>query len=208
VGAPQHFVRDRFKAGLPVTRLQGAHQQWNAGAAWLACELAHRLPVQETKIRTALAEVTWEARWQSLPLLDGRTLIIDGTHNEEGVRVVIPLLKPLSAPAVVVGAVGLTRAEALITGVAPWAGSLILVQPDNEKACTVEQLAAFIPKSFQGTVRRATVAELFNAPQSCQVDGNTVVVLGSLYLAGEVLARYHGKEWLGYQWQDRLPGTP
>jgi len=208
VGAPLHFVRDRFRDGLPMTNLIGEHQRANAGAAWLACELAHRLPIQPAVAQAALLQVTWAARWQTLPLVDGRTLIIDGTHNEEGVRVIVPLLQKLAQPTVVVGAVGLTRAKALMQGIAPVAGSLILVQPDNEKACTIAELRALIPHDFTGSVRQATVAEIFNAPQACQADGSVVVVLGSLYLAGEVLARYHGQPWHGYQWQDRLPGSP
>ena len=81
---------------------------------------------------------------------------------------------------------------------------MVLVRPDNERACSVDELAAFIPADFRGEVRRASVAELFPSPATCAAAGETLVVLGSLYLVGEVLARLRG-QGLPDAWQDRLP---
>ena len=74
IGAPLHFVRDRFGAALPETNLLGAHQRWNAGAAWLACELATRLPFDAPAAAAALQNITWAGlnpssrRWIARPL--------------------------------------------------------------------------------------------------------------------------------------------
>ena len=206
VGAPLHFVRDRFAAGLPETNLVGAHQRRNAGAALLACELATRLPVDEAKARSALRSVEWAGRWQEFRLADGRRLIVDGSHNEEGISAVAPLLAVLNAPTVIVGALGLDRARPLVAAAAKSAGKLVLVRPDNERACSVEELAALVPADFRGEVRRASVGELFPSPATCVADGETIVVLGSLYLVGEVLARLRG-HGLPDAWQDRLPSA-
>ena len=204
VGAPLHFVRDRFPGGLPETNLSGEHQRRNAGAALLACELAARLPVDEAEARAALRSVAWDGRWQSHRLADGRTLIVDGSHNEEGARVVGPLLAALPAPTVIVGALGADRARPLVEAAARHAARLVLVRPDNERACSVDELAALVPAGFRGEVRRASVAALFPAPATCLAEGGTIVVLGSLYLVGEVLARLRG-QGLPDAWQDRLP---
>ena len=204
VGAPFHFVRDRFPQGLPETSLPGEHQRRNAGAALLACELATRLPIDEAKARAALLAVEWAGRWQSHRLADGRRLIIDGSHNEEGARVVEPLLASLPSPTLIVGALGAERARPLVETAARHAARLVLVRPDNERACSVDELAAFIPAGFRGEVRRASVAELFPSPATCVAEGETIVVLGSLYLVGEVLARLRG-QGLPDVWQDRLP---
>jgi dihydrofolate synthase/folylpolyglutamate synthase len=206
VGAPLHFVRDRFASGLPETNLVGAHQGRNAGAALLACELAKRLPIDDAKARTALRSVEWAGRWQEFRLIDGRRLIVDGSHNEEGIRAVAPLLAALNAPTVIVGALGVDRARPLVAAAAKSAGRLVLVRPDNERACSVEELAALVPADFRGEVRRASVAELFPSPATCGAEGETVVVLGSLYLVGEVLARLRG-HGLPDVWQDRLPSA-
>ena len=86
------------------------------------------------------------------------------------------------------------------------AGRLVLVRPDNERACSVEELAALVPAGFRGEARRASVAELFPSPGTCVAAGETIVVLGSLYLVGEVLARLRG-QGLPDAWQDRLPSA-
>lgn len=208
VGAPLYFVRDRFPQGLPATSLPGEHQRRNAGAALLACELATRLPVDEARARAALLAVEWDGRWQSHRLVDGRRLIVDGSHNEEGARVVAPLLASLEAPTLIIGALGVERARPLVEVAAAYAGRLILVRPDNERACPVEELAALIPATFGGKVQGATVAELFPAPGTCVAEGGTIVVLGSLYLVGEVLARLRGQARPDDALQDRLPRVP
>ena len=206
VGAPLHFVSDRFAAGLPETNLVGEHQRRNAGAALLACELARRLPIDDAKARAALRSIEWAGRWQEFRLVDGRRLIVDGSHNEEGIRAVEPLLAALNSPTVIVGALGVDRARPLVAAAAKSAGRLVLVRPDNERACSVEELAALVPADFKGEVRRASVAELFPSPAACTAEGETVVVLGSLYLVGEVLARLRG-HGLPDAWQDRLPSA-
>lgn len=208
IGAPLYFVRDRFRAALPETNLLGAHQRWNAGAAWLACELATRLTFDAPIAAAALQNIAWAGRWQRLTLNDGRTLIIDGSHNEEGIRTIEPLLAALDGPTIVVGALGVDRARPLVVAAARHAVRLVLVQPDNERACTVEELAALVPADFRGAVVRTTVAELFPAVATCAAPGATVVVLGSLYLVGEVLARFQGLAVPTSAWQDRLPLKP
>jgi dihydrofolate synthase/folylpolyglutamate synthase len=191
---------------LPETNLAGTHQRRNAGAALLACELATRLPIDDAKALAALRAVEWAGRWQEFRLIDGRRLIVDGSHNEEGIRAVAPLLAALNAPTVIVGALGVDRARPLVAAAAKAAGRLVLVRPDNERACSVEELAALVPADFRGEVRRATVAELFPSPATCAAEGETIVVLGSLYLVGEVLARLRGHV-LPDAWQDRLPSA-
>ena len=204
VGAPLYFVRDRFKAGLPLTNLEGAHQRWNAGAALLASELATRLPINQALAQAALLNVTWAGRWEDLTLSDGRKLIIDGSHNEEGVRIVEPLLAQLREPTIIVGALGAHRARPLIEAAARHAAVLILVRPDNERACSVAELKTLVPPSFKGEVRTALVADLFPAAGQCAAPGDPLVVLGSLYLVGEVLARLQGRALPDAGMQDRL----
>jgi dihydrofolate synthase/folylpolyglutamate synthase len=208
VGAPLHFVRDRFAAGWPETNLVGSHQRGNAGAAWLACELATRLPFDAQVATAALQNVVWAGRWQRLTLNDGRTLIIDGSHNEEGIRTIEPLLAALRQPTIVVGALGQDRARPLVVAAARHAARLVLVRPDNERACTVAELAALVPADFRGEVLPRTVAELFPSSGTCSTVGDPIVVLGSLYLVGEVWARYQGLGVSTAAWQDRLPPKP
>ena len=207
VDAPLYFVRDRFKDELPLTNLKGQHQRQNAGAALLACELAAAFPINNDTVQAALQNVEWPARWQEIKLQEGRTLIIDGSHNEEGINSTSILLSELKSPTVILGSISLVRAEALIKTVANYAGEIILVSINHERALTPEELKKLVPKTFSGKIRLSTVKELFPETHQCLVTGSAVVVIGSLYLAGEVLAYYHGKK-LNPHLQDKLMNRP
>lgn len=204
LGVAVHAVRECFGDDLPATNLEGAHQRLNAGCALLACELAgDSLPFDPAAAREALRSVRWDARWQRLGLADGRTLVVDASHNEEGARMLEPLLAGLARPTVIVGATGATRAGPLLAVVARHAGAIHLVRANNERALGPDELAALLP-AFGGAVHRSRVADLFPAPAACAAAGDPVVVVGSLYLAGEVLARLRG-EAPSVDWQDRMP---
>ena len=85
--------------------------------------MAKRLPIDDAKARAALRVIEWAGRWQEFRLIDGRRLIVDGSHNEEGIRAVAPLLAALNAPTVIVGAVGVDRARPLVAAAAKAAGT-------------------------------------------------------------------------------------
>ena len=204
LGVTVHPVRERFGDALPETNLEGAHQRINAGCALLACELASgALPFDPAAARAALKDVRWEARWQKVALEDGRMLIVDASHNEEGARALEPLLAGLRRPTVIVGATGASRAGPLLAVVTRHAAAIHLVEANNERALKVDELAALLP-AFDGPVHRSRVAELFPRKGACAAAGDPVVVVGSLYLAGEVLGRLRG-ESPSVDWQDRLP---
>jgi dihydrofolate synthase/folylpolyglutamate synthase len=207
VGAPLYFVRDRFKDELPLTNLKGQHQRKNAGAALLACEIANQFPIKNETAQLALQHIEWPARWQEIKLNDDRTLIIDGSHNEEGITSSAALLSELKSPTIILGSLSLTRAESLIKTVAKYAEEIILVSIDHERAIAPEDLHKFIPQTFSGRIKIASVKELFPRAGQCLAPGRTIVVIGSLYLAGEVLAYYHGKK-LNPHFQDKLINRP
>lgn len=203
LGVKVYTVRERFGENLPTTNLEGRHQSINAGCALLACEiLSQKLPFDPELAQQALQSIEWNARWQRVPLPDGRTLIIDASHNEEGVRSLEPLLAELHSPTVIVGATGMARALPLLACVARHAGVLHLVEPANERALSHAQLAELLPP-LKIPVHRSRVSELFPAKDQCRAHGDTVLVVGSLYLAGEVLARLSG-EMPAVNWQDRF----
>ncbi len=141
INAPLH----RFSQRL-ATNLEGEYQQVNAGVALDLCVLAAAiLPIDLKKAQAALLTVDWPARWQRLSLADGRTLVIDAAHNEEGARTLDRQLAKLSRPTIIVGATGDTRAAPLLEVVARHAGHLILVEPATERATPVARLLQLTP---------------------------------------------------------------
>jgi len=195
---PIHAVSERFPdpADLPSTNLAGGFQRWNAGIALQATELlAKKFPIRST---AALEQVDWAGRWQMIELPD-RRLILDATHNPEGCTALDENLRDLverdgGKPIVLAGTLGADRARQLMPVLARHARELHVVRPAQPRACTTDFLETCLPRDHGLPVRHTTVRECFPAPQTCALGspGCTVVVTGSIYLLGEVMAQLRG----------------
>ncbi len=199
-GAPVFSVREAlgdFSDKYPRTNLAGDYQRVNAATAVLVSQLlASKWRLTEASVRRALQKVRWVGRWQTTQL-GGRRLILDSSHNPEGAQALAHNLERLvgqekKAPVVIIGVLGAARAQPLLQTVCRFAREVHLVIPQQARACSFEELEALTPPGYRGAVKRASVAELFPGPQQpCTAGGpdDTVVVTGSIYLLGEVLAR-------------------
>ncbi|MFP6899708.1 MAG: folylpolyglutamate synthase/dihydrofolate synthase family protein [Opitutales bacterium] len=189
-----HAPRD-----LPITNLEGTFQRWNAGVTLLATQvLEKRFGLKEPFVRDALQGVDWPGRWQRLEL-DGRTLILDATHNAEGSLALEENIRALiqdygDRPWIIAGTLGDERASALMPVVAKWAKGIVLVRPNQPRACSFEELERALPTDFTGPVRRARTEELFPDEGKLVLgkSGEVVVVTGSIYLVGEILSKLRG----------------
>jgi dihydrofolate synthase / folylpolyglutamate synthase len=183
-------------ARYPRTNLEGDYQRWNAATAALAARLLpDRWRLADEVVARGLARVNWPGRWQRIRL-GGRLAVLDSSHNPEGAQVLDANLARLVAetgrrPVVVVAALGAARAGPLLAVVCRHAAGLHLVVPKQARACGHAELEALIPGDFAGRVSRSTVEGLFPGPGQCTAGGadDVIVVTGSIYLLGEVLAR-------------------
>ena len=94
-------------------------------------------------------------------------------------------------PVVVMGVLGAARARPLLETICRHAREIYLVMPQQARACTFEELESLVPAGFSGKVRRTSVAEVFPGPDACTIgeEQDTILVTGSIYLLGEILAR-------------------
>lgn len=197
--APLTSVADVYGNDLtryPATNLEGDHQRWNAATATLAARtLLARWKISDGLITRALRQVDWPGRWQRVRV-GGRLVILDASHNPEGAQVLDTSLKQLvaetgRAPIVITGMLGVARAQPLIETISRHAGEIHLTVPHQPRACSHEELEALVPATFGGRKVRATVEELFPFRDTCSAGGpdDVIVVTGSIYLLGEVMAR-------------------
>jgi dihydrofolate synthase/folylpolyglutamate synthase len=198
-GSPLVSVEDVFGddiARYPATNCEGDYQRWNAATAYLAASLMPaRWRLTDDLVRWALGRVEWPGRWQRVRL-GGRLVILDASHNPEGAAVLDSSLRRLweetgRKPVVVTGILGAARGRPLLEVIGRHAAEIHLVVPRQDRACGYAELESLVPPSFGGRVVRATVEGVFPGPDACVAGdpADPLVVTGSIYLLGEVLAR-------------------
>ncbi len=182
-------------SAYPKTNLGGVYQGINAATACLSVEqLQAKFPVPQAAIEVALGDLDWAGRWQSIELKDGRRLILDAAHNEEGSRMLEKNLRVLCEelerpPVIVMGSLGENRARALLAMLCQYTLNLVLVRPNQSRACSLEELRNAVPETYRGRVSVSEVNHIFPEFGICRIGGidDTILVCGSIYLIGEVL---------------------
>lgn len=204
---------------LPQTNLFGEHQRRNAALALAMSQLFFEVSGNAEKFDVSLAlsalqNVEWRARWEKLSLRDGRSLILDVAHNAEGAEAIEKSLSALFAetgkkPQIITGILGAERAQPLLAVFAKFADAIHFVRPAQERACSFEELKKYVPAEYCGAIRETSVTALFPEKDFCSLatpNGEPIVVAGSCYLAGEVLAALSG-ETAESAFQDKIPAT-
>lgn len=200
--APVVSVRETWGedvTSLPVTRLEGSHQRLNAATVTLAVErLRQHFPrLTSSALEQGLSSVQWDARWQVILRPGGEGLVLEATHNAEGAYFLNQQLERWvnqrgRNPVIVCGILGEDRARAILPVVARHAARVILIQPNQPRACSAAQLKGILKDEASLPVSVSSVDELVSAPGRLaqELDGEDVIVTGSIYLIGEIMARY------------------
>jgi dihydrofolate synthase / folylpolyglutamate synthase len=187
---------------LPAPKLHGRHQFENAGVAIAALRAVGGLKLAAAAFETGIAAAEWPARMQRLsqgklaalaPI--GGELWLDGGHNADGGRAIANALADLeervSRPLIlVVGMLATKDCEGFLKNFAGLAQRVVAVPvPHQEKSLPSDGIADVaraigIPAQSSSDVSSALAAiasfGLERPPR--------ILITGSLYLAGEVLA--------------------
>jgi len=185
---------------LPAPKLYGRHQFENAGAAVAALRLSG-LKLPAAAFEAGMTRVDWPARMQRLS--HGRLadlappeseLWLDGGHNADGGQAIAAALADLeervSRPLVlIVGMLATKDSEGFLKNFAGLARRVIAVPIHQDKAAPAAALAeiagsvgipALTRDDVESAIDVAGKLDLHPAPR--------ILITGSLYLAGEVLA--------------------
>lgn len=209
-GCELHEVKQRLGedlANYPKTNLHGSYQRINAATALVVMELLQdRFGLDPNRALESLGSVAWPGRWEERRLESGRKIVFDVSHNAEGARWLEENLANLVErseglkPDVVMGVMGAYRASALVPVACRYANSITFVVPQQDRACSIEELKQFVPDDFEGEVRGDSVARIFPNRGECslgQPPERPLVVSGSIYLIGEVWDRFYEESPLG-----------
>jgi dihydrofolate synthase / folylpolyglutamate synthase len=191
---------------LPLPALMGQHQIGNAGTAIAAALQLKSLGLNDAAIERGLGEVRWPARMQRLDngplsrlLEPSSELWLDGAHNEDGARVIAQTLaelderlpKPVGlivgmmshkdAPAFLRHFRGLVRR--LVTVPVPGLSDTGYDAAALAKTAAAAGLTADAAPDVEAAIRRL---------QKTEKGPLRILICGSLYLAGPVLALQEG----------------
>ena len=187
---------------LPLPRLLGRHQYSNAGTAIAALRATkfHSLPI--AAFEQGIANASWPARLQRLSTGDLTRFVpkdgelwLDGGHNPDGGKVLAAAMREFdlrhARPIVmVVGMLGTKDSAAFLEAFRGLATELIAVPIPSQKVARLPEevaalaahagISAHIADSFEGALQEISARQWSTAPR--------ILMTGSLYLAGEILA--------------------
>ncbi len=185
VGAPITFVSEPWSGG--AAGLAGAHQRWNAALACAALRAAGLRVDADAEVQ-GLRSVVWPGRFQRI----GEDLVVDGAHNPSAIETLVATWREVYGDvraSLVFGAVLDKDIEALLLALRSIADEVWLVPVNNLRGASPEELRPMAEAARFATIHDGPVEESLAAARAA---GRPVLVAGSLFLAGEVLALLEG----------------
>ena len=191
------YAGQRWKTlDLPPPGLVGPHQYVNAGTALACLDRLEGVAIAEAALAQGLAAVEWPARLQRLAagrlaalLPKGAELWLDGAHNEGGGAALAAMARqwrdlPLH---LVFGMLASHDARAFLAPLAPMIASLSAIAIPGEAGSLSAEAAAEAARALG--IAAAPCAGIAEAVARAAGGGPArVLICGSLYLAGRVLA--------------------
>jgi dihydrofolate synthase/folylpolyglutamate synthase len=177
-------------APLPQSALLGAHQKINAALARATVQvLQKQIPVSDAAAQRGLDAVHWPGRLQLLTRPSGQGFLLDGAHNVAGVEVLRAAWLqyfPTAPATLILGMLGDKDWQSMCQRLAPLATRILLVPVSSERTAVPQRLAE-VCRTANPEAQTKACANLEAALQETTPD-DFVVVAGSLYLIGAVLA--------------------
>ena len=194
-GGRLHYRDQAGELDLPLPRLPGRHQAGNAALAVAMLRHQQALAVPPHALRAAMGWAEWPARLQPITrgrlferLPHGSTLWLDGGHNPAAAQAVAAFFKTRPAKVhLIAGILANKDATGILEPLAPQLASFHAVPVPGHAHHAPADLAALA--DAHGIAADA-VADVETALQAIVANGQPadILILGSLYLAGTVLA--------------------
>ena len=182
----------------PRPRLLGEYQIWNAGTALAAAELLEEFDLDPATAAQGLRQANWPGRLQRLrcgalpeALPEGWEIWLDGGHNESAGAALAETLKtwPKMPLHVIVGMITSKKAEDYLRHIVPLSASLQCVTIPHEAASFTAEDLAEIARGLGCDARAAgSPLEAVGHLRAKGGGAGRVMICGSLYLAGRILA--------------------
>ena len=174
-------------------KLLGPHQLSNASVVLetVAALRERGWTIPEAAVQQGLSSVSWPARLEVLQ--QNPLVILDGGHNPQcwealssAVRILLPGKK-----AVLLTGVLADKEYSLLPGYfADIAQEYICLTPVSDRALPAEEFSAFLNEKGAKASAYSSIADGILAALNAAGKGGTVIIFGSLYLAGAVRSQF------------------
>ena len=176
--------------GLPAPPLAGRFQLDNASAALMALDAAGRLPAPAAA-RRGIAATRLAGRFQVLP--GDVPIVLDVAHNPHAARALAATLRASRTPGREIAVAGLLEdkdAAGVVEATADVFDRWYVAQPAGARGGSAESLARIVRARAQGAPVEVCggVAGALARAREAAAAGDRIVVFGSCYTVGEVLA--------------------
>lgn len=180
---------------LPLPSLAGVHQHHNAALASVVAKNCKALPVTDDALAKGIANAHWPARLQRLtqgPLAEawGGEVWLDGGHNPSASLVLAEWVAKHPQPVTLL--CGMMQRKDAVGFLTPLVGKV-----PNMIAVPIPGNDAHPPKKLAEAAREAGIAKVSSAEsldaamqQLQQTPTETLLIAGSLFLAGEILKNH------------------
>lgn len=168
--------------------LLGDHQLLNAAVAIRAAEELGKLGyhISEQHIKQGIKKVKWPGRLTVIA--SDPQIVIDGAHNEDGVKALAEALKKYFYDKDIIMVIGMLRDKNhrdSISMLAPMAKKLIATEPMSDRALSALDLAREAEEFCREVYAVPSIAQAINKAIDISEDNSIIVICGSLYLIGE-----------------------
>ena len=170
-------------------RLLGTHQVENAATALAAIEqLRKHFKITDDNIKDGFSITTNPARFELLS--ESPVIILDGAHNPDGISAMAEAFKMYfndDKAVLILGMLSDKDSKSSVKLLKGMFDTVYTVPVDNPRTLSAESLAEECKPYFDNVESFGSVFEAFDKAYAlCKDSGRTLVIAGSLYLAGEV----------------------
>ena len=169
--------------------LLGNHQVENAKTALAAIEVVRKhFEISDENIVSGFEQTTNPARFELLS--DSPSIILDGAHNPDGITAMRDAYREYfgaQKAVLILGMLGDKDSKSSVKLLKGIFDTVYTVPVNNPRTLSAEDLAGECEEYFGDVKAFGNVFEAFDkAYELCESEGKTLVIAGSLYLAGEI----------------------
>jgi dihydrofolate synthase / folylpolyglutamate synthase len=186
-----HYKDSITKITLPLPKMAGQHQAENAALAVAMIRHQSTIMIPEAALKAAMGWAHWPARLQKLepgPLTGAHEVWIDGGHNEAGGKAIASYFRQVLSVGekiqIIIGILANKDAHGLLAHFEELADRLTALPVPGHPYHAPDALSAIGAALGMASTTAKTLEDALN-----QCGDGPILILGSLYLAGEALKK-------------------